>query len=156
MWWRCTRREFESKGGAGNRRAMKVIVDKGEIPGILAYLDHQPVGWCSVAPRSQYGSLERSPVLRRIDDEPVWSIVCFFVAKDCRKRGLMGSLVDAAVAHAACRGAKIVEAYPTIPRGRKLAPASSFMGLPEIFFSHGFKLISQPSESRQIVRIYIS
>lgn len=155
MWWRCKRSEFESQSGAGNRMAMRAIVDKGLIPGILAYKDDQPIGWCSIAPRNQYGSLERSPVLKRIDDEPVWSIVCFFVAKDYRKHGVMGSLIDAAVAHAARCGAEIVEAYPTIPRGRKLPPASSFMGLPEIFFKCGFMLVGEPSKSRQIVRKYI-
>jgi GNAT superfamily N-acetyltransferase len=148
MWWRCKRREFESQSGAGNRMAMKALVDKGVIPGILAYIDHRPIGWCSVSPRIQYGSLERSHVLKRIDDEPVWSIVCFFVAKDYRRYGLMRLLIDAAVAHAASCGAKIVEAYPTVPRGRTLAPASSFMGIPEIFFKCGFKLVGEPSISR--------
>jgi len=68
MWWRTTRSQFEKQGGEGNRRAMKNIVDSGEVPGIIAYADGQPVGWCSVAPRDSYGSLNRSPVLKRLDD----------------------------------------------------------------------------------------
>ena len=155
MWWRCKRKEFESQSGDGNRQAMKALVESGEVPGILAYFGERPVGWCSIAPRSQYGALERSPVLKRIDGQPVWSIVCFYVARDFRQRGLMGALIDAAVAYAEDQGAQIVEGYPTIPRNSKLAPASSFMGLPQVFFAHGFSLVGEPSRSRLIVRKYI-
>jgi hypothetical protein len=64
MWWRTTRKEFEHNQRTGNRQAMKTIVDSGKIPGILAYHQGKPVGWCSVAPREHYSSLERSPVLK--------------------------------------------------------------------------------------------
>jgi len=57
MWWRSTRREFEERKGEGNRRALKAIADGGKVPGILAYLGQEPVGWCSVAPREEFGSL---------------------------------------------------------------------------------------------------
>ena len=76
MWWRLSRREFEDQQGEGNRRAMKAIVESGHVPGILGYLDGKPVAWCSVSPREQYASLNRSRILKRIDDTPVWSIVC--------------------------------------------------------------------------------
>lgn len=155
MWWRCTRREFEANSGAGNRKAMRALVDAGIIPGILAYVHMQPAGWCSVAPRENYGSLERSPVLKRIDSKTVWSIVCFYVDKSFRKRGLMGALIDAAVSYASAQGASIVEAYPTITLGRKLAPVSSFMGTSQIFLDHGFKIVAEPSETRRIVRKYL-
>lgn len=82
----CTRREFEKRKGEGNRRAMKAIVDSGKLPGLLAYLETQPAGWCSVAPREEFSSLDRSPLLKRLDDQPVWSIVCFYVAKGFRYR----------------------------------------------------------------------
>src|SRR3712207_7681510 len=79
MWWRLRRSEYERQKGQGNRAALKDIVDSGEIPGILAYAEGQPVGWCSVAPRERFPVLERSRVLKRIDEEPVWSVVCLFV-----------------------------------------------------------------------------
>ena len=88
MWWRLTRKEFEQGQGEGNRQAMHAIVNSGKIPGILAYHKGKPVGWCSVAPREQFGPLERSRILKRIDDRAVWSIVCFFVAKGLRRQGI--------------------------------------------------------------------
>ena len=97
MYWRLTRREFTKSQGEGNRRAMKAIVESGEVPGVLAYLDGEPVGWCSVAPRERFGSLERSPVLKRLDDKPVWSIVCLFVARGQRTKGITSTLISGAV-----------------------------------------------------------
>ncbi|MFH0931574.1 MAG: GNAT family N-acetyltransferase, partial [Candidatus Zixiibacteriota bacterium] len=85
MWWRLSRSQFNKQKGEGNRKALKKIVDSGEIPGILAYADGKPIGWCSVAPREGFPVLERSRILKRIDEKPVWSVVCFFVAKPFRR-----------------------------------------------------------------------
>jgi hypothetical protein len=77
MWWRLKRSQFEKRKGQENKKTFKKIVDSGEIPGLLAYANGQPIAWCSIAPREIYSVLERSRVLKRIDDESVWSIVCF-------------------------------------------------------------------------------
>ncbi len=155
MWWRLARREFEAGQGEGNRRAMKAIVDAGVVPGILAYAGRKPVGWCSVAPREQYGTLERSRVLKRLDDEPVWSVVCFFIHKDYRREGVGQALIEAAVRYVKSKGGKVVEAYPTRPRKKQLPPVSSFMGVPAMFAKAGFEECARPSPSRVIMRCYI-
>ena len=155
MWWRLTRREFEQQQGEGNRQAMKAIVDSGQVPGILAYLHGQPVGWCSVAPREQFGSLNRSRVLKPLDDEPVWSIVCFFVAKEHRGQGILYGLIRGAVEYVRSQGGKIVEAYPTVPKRAQLPPVSAFMGLPAVFEKAGFVECARPSKSKVVMRYYI-
>lgn len=152
MWWRSTRREFEERKGEGNRRALKAIVDAGKVPGILAYLGKEPVGWCSVAPREEFSSLERSPVLKRLDDQPVWSIVCFFVAKGYRGQGVAEALIGGALDYVKNRGGSIAEAYPTPPKKTPLAPVSSFMGLPAMFARAGFVECARPSRSKWIMR----
>lgn len=155
MWWRLTRREFEKGQGGGNRRAMKRIVDSGNIPGLLAFKDRKPVGWCSVAPREHYSVLERSHVLKRLDDQPVWSIVCFYIHKDYRKQGIGGKLIRAAMQYVKASGGKIIESYPTRPRTKKLPPVSSFMGFPHIFRAAGFVACKRASASKVIMRYYI-
>lgn len=155
MWWRIRRREFEAQQGEGNRRAMKAIVESGEVPGILAYAKGKPVGWCSVAPRERFGVLDRSPVLKRIDDQPVWSLVCFFVSKGWRGKGLVEALIRNAVKYVRGQGGKVIEAYPTRPRERRLPPVSSFMGVPTVFARVGFVECARPSESRMIMRYFI-
>lgn len=153
MWWRISRKEFEQAQGEGNRRAMHDLVHGGAIPGILAYVDGQAAGWCSVAPREQYASLNRSPMLRPIDDQPVWSIVCLFIGRRHRNQGLALELIGAARDYALAQGAPIVEAYPTAPRSDgRLPPVSSFMGLPTMYERAGFVEVARPSKSRVIMR----
>lgn len=155
MWWRIARSEFDRNGNQGNRKAMKGLVGSAWIPGILGYENGEPVGWCSVAPREDYGSLNRSRVLKPVDDRSVWSIVCFFIHKDHRRQGVTAKLIEGAVQYAREHGARIVEAYPTKPRGKPLGPESSFMGIPRVFERAGFEKVSDPSEAKAIMRYYV-
>ncbi len=152
MWWRLKRREFEAGQGDGNRRAMRRIVDSGRVPGILVYDGGEPVAWCSVAPREDFPTLDRSPVLKRLDDAPVWSLVCLFVARRRRGAGITQAVLRAAVAYVRRQGGKIVEAYPTQPRSGQLPPFSAFMGTPAMFEQAGFAECSRPSKSKVVMR----
>ncbi len=116
MWWRLKRSQFEKRKGQENKKTFKKIVDSGEIPGLLAYANGQPIAWCSIAPREIYSVLERSRVLKRIDDESVWSIVCFFVAKPFKHKRITVKLLKAAVKYAKECNARIVEGYPIEPK----------------------------------------
>lgn len=155
MWWRLPRSEFEQGQGDGNRAAMYDIVAGGTVPGILAYAAGEPIAWCSVAPREHFASLNRSRVLKPLDDTPVWSIVCFFVVKNWRGKGIGVPLIEAAVAYVREQGGRVVEAYPTVPRSGRLAPVSSFMGVPAVFARAGFVECARPSESKSIMRRYL-
>lgn len=155
MWWRTTRSQFARQQGGGNRQAMKELVWSGEVPGILAYAGGEPVGWCSVAPRERYGSLNRSPVLKRLDETPVWSIVCFYAATEYRGLGITEELIRGAIEYVKERGGKVVEAYPTNAQEGRLPPVSSFMGLPKVFERVGFVECARPSASKVVMRYYI-
>ncbi|MBI3360916.1 MAG: GNAT family N-acetyltransferase [Chloroflexi bacterium] len=116
MWFRVTHSQFAKQRNAGSKRAMKKIVNSGEVPGLMAYSSDTPVGWVSVAPREAFPALDRSRVAKRVDDQLVWSIVCFFVAKQYRRTGVTVELLKAAVEYARAHGAKIVEGYPIEPK----------------------------------------
>ena len=154
MWWRVSRSQFERQGNAGNKRALKALVDTGPPPGILAYADDHPIGWCSVGPRESYPALERSRVLKRIDDQPVWSIVCFFVARSFRRQGLLEPLLNAAIAYARAHGATIVEGYPVEPHGA-LSSAAAFTGIAATFRNVGFVEVARRSPTRPMMRYFI-
>ena len=153
MWWRLKRSEFERLKGEEKRKAMKNIVGSGNVPGILAYANGQPVGWCSVAPRETFPVLERSRVLKRVDDKPVWSIVCFFVAKPFRGKGVMGKLLKAAVEYAATHDCEIVEAYPV--EQETFVPVFVYTGLASTFRKARFVEVARRSATRPIMRYVI-
>jgi GNAT superfamily N-acetyltransferase len=151
MWWRLTRSQFWQQRGQKNKEALKAMVDSGQAPGLLAYAHGEPIAWCSVGPRETYPALERSRTLKRVDDKPVWSIVCFFVARPFRGRGLMVPLLKAAIAYAKEYGAKIVEGYPVEPT-KRLPWGSGYMGLAPAFREVGFVEVLRRSETRSIMR----
>jgi GNAT superfamily N-acetyltransferase len=99
--------------------------------------------------------LSQSKVLAPVDAQPVWSIVCFFVAKSHRKQGLMLPLIIAAVDHAAKRGAKIVEAYPMDPY-KRLGGVSAYVGITTIFEKAGFTEAARRSEHHPVMRKYLN
>jgi len=156
MWWRLPRSEFVKQKGDRNRKALKKIVDSGQVPGILAYSNNEPIGWCSVGPRESFPTLERSRVLKRVDDKPVWSIVCFYVNKQFRRKGLTVALAKAAINHAKAQGAQIVEGYPVKPKAGKTPDPFAYTGLVSSFRNAGFTEIVRPSETRLIMRYAIS
>ena len=149
---RLSRSVYEQQKGEGNRRALRRLLSRGRIPGLLAYLDGRPVGWCSVEPREAFGMLARSRILRPVDDQSVWSIVCLFVHKDHRGKGLCRALVEGAVRHAARRGARIVEAYPVEPKRAYMPAVFAFTGFASVFRNSGFVEVARRSSTRPIMR----
>ncbi len=155
MWWRLSKKEFDSQKGEGNRRAMKKIVSSSVVPGIMAWHDGVPVGWCSIAPRSDFPRLGRSRILKPVDDRPVWSIVCLFVAKEYRRRGISTALIKAAVEYAGSKGCKIVEGYAIEPAKGLTPDAFAFPGLISSYISAGFREVARRSPTRPIMRHYM-
>jgi GNAT superfamily N-acetyltransferase len=155
MWWRMPRSQFKARKGDGTRQALKRLIDVGEIVGLLAYANGQPVGWCAVAPRERFPVLERSRILKRVDDEPVWSVVCFFVEKSFRGQGLTTALLRAAVAYAERQGARIVEGYPVEPKTSRMPDVFAYPGLASAFRQAGFAEVLRRSETRPIMRYII-
>ncbi len=157
MWWRLSRKEFAQHHGNDNKESLRRIVETGEVPGILAYAGSRPVGWCSVCPREVFHSLERSPTLKRVDNVPVWSVVCFYIAPAFRRRGVAPRLLNAAVEYARQRGARIVEGYPldtsgTPPSTSSASYSGAYMGTVSMFRQAGFTEALRRSQRHPIMR----
>jgi GNAT superfamily N-acetyltransferase len=149
---RLSRSEYEQKKGDGNRRAMRALVDAGRVPGLLGFLGTEPVGWVSLEPRAVFPRLASSRVLAPVDDAPVWSIVCLFVAKPHRRSGISVRLLRAAVDWARSRGASIVEGYPVEPRLDTVPDVFAWTGIVSAFETAGFREVLRRSEGRPIMR----
>ena len=152
QYWRKPAAAFEADTGAENRESLRQQVEAGPEPGLLAYRDDRPVGWCAVEPRERFPRLGNSRILAPIDDEPVWSVVCFYVAADHRDRGVSLALLEAAKAHVAERGGRVVEGYPTDARGDRKSPAFVWTGLAAAFERAGFVEVERRSETRPVMR----
>jgi GNAT superfamily N-acetyltransferase len=152
MWWRLTRSEWERNKGEPNKAAFRGLVKSKTPLGVLAFLDGQPIGWCAVGPRETLPSLARSRVLAPLDEEPVWSVICFFVARPYRKRGVAVKLLKAAVEYARSQGARIVEGYPTETRKSSVPDVFAFMGPLSLFQKAGFREVARRSTNRPFMR----
>ncbi len=109
--------DFTKARPADNRavleKAARTDARKGRAPGLIAYRDGEAIGWVSLAPREDFERLEHSKVLARVDEKPVWSIVCFVVGRRARGQGVANALLAAAIDYARDHGATLLEAYPT-------------------------------------------
>jgi len=155
MLWRLKRSEFERQKGKKNKQAMKSIVNSGQIPGIIAFSQGQPIAWCSVAPRDRFPALDRSRILKKIDDAPVWSITCFFIEKNHREKGVSLQMIKAAIDYVKKQGAKILEAYPVEPKKDRAPAVFVWTGLASAFKKAGFCECARRSETRPMMRYYI-
>ena len=156
MFERLTRSEWERQRGDGNKAAIRALVEAGEAPGLLAYVHGEPVGWCSIEPREAFPSLDRSRLLKRVDDQPVWSVVCFFVARGQRGRGVTTGLLRAAVAYAREHGARIVEGYPVETSAARISDLSAWHSTASAFRQVGFVEVARPPKTRLIMRYVLA
>lgn len=155
MYWRLPRKDYVRQRGEENRKLFKGIVEKGIVPGLLAYVDENPAAWIALAPRVDYPVMQRSRVIAPVDEQPVWSVSCFYTAKAHRHQGLTVFLLKAAVAYAAQHGARIIEGYPTDPGEKSHVDAYVYTGLASAFIQAGFKEVLRRAEKRPIMRYFV-
>jgi GNAT superfamily N-acetyltransferase len=155
MAWRLKPSTFEKQKGNKNKKTMKKIINSNEIPGILAYYENEPIGWCAFAPREKYIRLDNSRVLAAVDNEKVWSITCFFINKNFRRMGLSTELLKAVIKYCKKKKAKILEAYPQEPYSDNIPAAFVWTGIPSAFEKAGFKVEERRSPRRPIMRYYL-
>jgi GNAT superfamily N-acetyltransferase len=134
---------------------MKALVENGTEPGILGYAGKRAVGWCSVAPREEFVRLESSRILKPVDDVPVWSVSCLFIARDHRNRGVSVALLKAAIDFVRARGGKVVEGYPVEPKKAEMPPAFAWTGIASAYIHAGFREHRRGSATRPIMRYHI-
>ena len=134
-----------------NRRAMKALVDAGEVTGLIGYRDGAPVGWVSLGPRARYARLERSPVMRAVDDKPVWSVICFVVPSEHRRQGVARGLLAGAIGYARRKGVRLLEAYPVDRRG-PTRDDSLWFGTRRMFEDAGFEVVARRKPGRPVMR----
>jgi GNAT superfamily N-acetyltransferase len=154
MHWRLSTEEWMAGKGEGNKAAMRRLAGRKTPPGVVAYQDDEPIAWCGFGDRSDYPRMERSSLLKPVDDEPVVSLTCLLVRKGRRGEGLLSELIAAVCAHLAeTADVRTVEAYPVEPaEGRKAGADNAMTGIASAFRAAGFTEIARPRSDRPVMR----
>ncbi len=121
---------------------MRALCSRDPGPGLVAYVDGTPVGWCGVGPRSEFHRLTHSRTIQQLDDVPVWSVVCLVVAPGNRGKGIAAAMLDSAVDFARDNGAPALEGYPVASAGGRVSGAFAFPGSTNLFERAGFARIA--------------
>jgi GNAT superfamily N-acetyltransferase len=165
-WCQCaymrrTNLDWNNADPAENRevhsRAVRRAARAGRAAGLIAYDDSDPVGWVSFGPRSEFDRLASSRLLAPIDDQPVWSVVCFVVAARARRQGVASALLDATIEWAAAHDVSILEGYPVDTSGARKPGSELWRGTLSLFQAAGFEIVATrqhnaTSPPRPIVR----
>jgi len=141
-----------AKRSKAYRAGLKALVYADRSPGLVAYRDEQPVGWVSLAPREEFARLERSPVMKPVDDKPVWSIICFVVPAEHRGQGVARALLQGAIAYAREHGATVIEAYP-VDKAHPSKDDAMWFGAKSMYDHAGFKEVARRKPTRPVVRL---
>ncbi len=138
-------RELPGPGGMSERRrrAMTALAGRRRAPGLVAYLEGEPVGWVAISPRAELCRIEASKATPRVDDLDVWVIPCITVRKRARGQGIALALIEAAQAYAAKHGAPAVEAYPRAGAVR-VHDDFAYIGTETLFRRAGFRVVRKP------------
>lgn len=142
LYWRLSSSEFSSPRTPREAR-MRELVSRQPAPGLLAYLDGEPVGWCNVGPRAAMERLVRSRTIPAVDDTPVWSVVCFVVRAGHRRQGVAERLLQGAVDYAHGYRAPAIEGYPVDPGDRRLNTFEAYVGTTCMFERVGFRRVAR-------------
>jgi GNAT superfamily N-acetyltransferase len=142
MAWRMTKEELKQNNSRSRKKFIKQRVSSRIPIGLLAYIDNEPIAWCSIAPRETYQRLGGDESL-----EKVWSIACFYIKKEFRDKGLIDILIENAKKYARKNGARFLEAYPV----ETDSPSYRFMGFIKTFEKAGFNFIKKAGTRRHVM-----
>ena len=134
-----------------NKGALKALVDQGTVPGLLGYRNGKPIAWVSLGPREDYAKLANSPVMKPVDDKPVWSVVCFYTALEARGEHIAEAMLEHAAEFACANGARLLEAYP-VDKSARGRDDSMWFGAKAMYDRAGFKEIARRKPQRPVVR----
>lgn len=141
QYWRQSSGDYGRLGPGGGARALKLQLAAEPPPGLLAYIDGEPAGWCGFGPRPRMERLVRSRTIPAVDDVPVWSVVCFLIRVGYRRRGVAAALLDGVIDLARRSGAPGLEAYPVDPEGQRVDTAFGYVGFTPMFERAGFRRV---------------
>jgi GNAT superfamily N-acetyltransferase len=152
MTSRLSGAQYQQHKGEGNKQLLKKLVDAKEPLGVIGFINEKPVAWCSVSPKEKLLQMRNSRLMKYTPSDGTWCIVCLFIKKDFRRKGLSAQMIAGACKYAQVNGAGIVEAYPVVSRSQNMPDVFAWNGLWPAYKKAGFSLIKEVSDSRIIAQ----
>jgi GNAT superfamily N-acetyltransferase len=137
-WYLQDGRDWSRVSAAENRAGREALLARGAgHDGYLAYVDGKVAAWVQVGPRDRLPNLRKRMVVGA--DPTVWSISCFFVLPEHRRKTVATRLLRRALADLKAAGVKRVEAYPR--RGEALTADDMWNGPESMLSAEGFRVV---------------
>ncbi len=152
MLWRLRKKEYDASSKKERREAIASRFKCDIPPGLIAYDEKTPIGWCSISPRLEFARLDNSRVLKPVDDKPVWSVTCFYIARAYRRQGVSVRLLNGACDFVRRRAGVAIEGYPIDPDRASYPAVYAWIGLVSAFRAAGFDEVARRSPTRPIMR----
>jgi GNAT superfamily N-acetyltransferase len=156
MWPRLPRTQWKAMTRDERKKDFRSLVKRGPPPGLIAYEDGLAIGWCAVGPRASVMAFDSSRISKPVDEaadrDRTYAITCFYIRAGHRRKGLMTSLAEAAVAFASKQAAQAVEVC-AIDTPRKLMWGEGFVGLAAVFRKLKFREIARRTPTRPLMRL---
>ncbi len=151
MYYRYSAAEAREHTKQDSKAELRRLASCEQPPGLVGYVADRPVGWISLGPRPDFARLANSRVMRPVDDTPVWSIVCTYVVRAERGKGLQHKLLAGAVEYAREQGVRLLEAYP-IDKAERSHDDFMFFGSRSLYERAGFHEVARRSPTRVVMR----
>jgi GNAT superfamily N-acetyltransferase len=155
MYYRLTGPETRGRTKEQNKDALHRLAASARAPGLVGYVEDRPVGWISLGPRADYRRLARSPIMKPVDDAEVWSIICTYVVKPLRGKGIQHQMLAGAIDYARGQAVRLLEAYP-IDKDQPSHPDFMFFGSRALYERAGFREVERRSPTRVVMRRALS
>ena len=114
-------------------------INENELQGYLVFEDDKPIGWCNANNRSNYQRLLRDYDLIDNPDDKVYSIVCFLIHPDYRRKGITQKILEKIISDYSNTDYDYIESYPK----KGGSNTSNFNGALELYKKNDFKIYKE-------------
>jgi GNAT superfamily N-acetyltransferase len=141
QYWRLSSGDYNRASTEERRKALRRQTEETPPPGMLTYIDAEPVGWCGFGVRDRLERLVRSRTIPKLDDLSVWSVYCFTVRVGYRRQGVARTLLRGVIDYARDEGAPALEGYPVKTDGVRIHGTAAYVGVVSMFEATGFRRV---------------
>jgi predicted GNAT family acetyltransferase len=143
---------------AEKKQLIQERISAGPPPGLLGYIDGQPIAWVQVGPRAELPQWNSPKTVSRpldpadAEDSTVWAVSCFFINSKDRGKGYSHRMLSEAVNFARASGARLLEGCP-IERTKQSKSVGLYVGSQRIFEAAGFSEVAKRKDGRPLMRL---